>query len=74
MEKFIIEVRVEEEGVPAWEQEVVKIYSQSAQQVAVWVLEERPFKSIVKQNPYYAVKSAEREKGEAVKQAIIEKG
>jgi len=72
MKKFIIKVRIEQEGVNFTDQEVVSIYDQTAEEVAVWILQKKPFSNIVVQSSYYRPTQAERAKAEEAK-AFAEK-
>lgn len=67
MSKYIIKVWAKEVS-----EEEISIFDQTASQVAVWVLEEKPFIKIVKQSRYYAVTREEKEKAEAAIKFISE--
>ena len=63
--KYIITVNTAEYGE-------VEIFNQTPEEVAIWILQGKPFISIKKQSAYYAVKAYEIEHGkEAI--AWIEK-
>jgi hypothetical protein len=63
MKKYIVDVYVDAKEV--------RVYDQTASDVAVWILQEKAFSKIVKQSPYYAVKKDERIEGEKAKAVVF---
>jgi len=66
MTKYIVDVNVDGKEV--------RVYDQTASDVAVWILQEKPFTKIVKQSRYYAVKSSEHRDGEEAKWIVFAEG